>query len=1108
MATTSGKRQLEVILNYNDRLSGKAPKTIKALSSIESQAKRTTAAVNLLNKSLGRVGGKSSKGAGRLPADLQLGTRITRQLTSELARGLKLETQQTRLLREQTRARTEGVRLAREEARLSEQITRQHDRAQRPAPRRAPYRPGDWMLDSDRPPDWRRELDEQPRPRRRGERADWARRVENFGRRAGDVRDSFSSFGSAARTAGEFARPALEQLRAETEFRIMNLPEADRASGMQSVERTLEEVKGVRRADVIKDLTALVGVTGSVGEATPLLSLFAQYRAGMEARYGDRVSPEAITENISNTMRAIELLGKDRPTGQDAQGNFYTTPQDIERIKLYSNMIMRASAASGGDVDPTKFRQFAQYSRTAGMSLSEEGTLKALPLVQQMGGSQAGTALASLQQALIGGQMPSYKLAEWQRMGWVQDPSKIVKTKGGVRVLPGGIRHTDLLQSDPTAFVAELEKELRTRQGVDTQDPKAVNARLYGLFGNRIPMGMVAQAINAQAALEKETGNYRRALDIPGVYADVFREGNPLGGLLDYRAKETDAQARAAMKAIGAGGGLPGAAADWMGAHPDAAAVLSGLGALAKASTETAEGVGLLGSAVKGLAGGGGGATGGGSGILGTGIDVGDAAVGGGWALGRFGGYVRHLAPALVSRLALPLAIGTFAYQSMSAIHDQYLYDTEKRKKAEGDAGLGFDEIKRRREAAGGRLPDDVARGVAARAFPGLDRRGLLNELDIKTYGGPGYPGVMAQPQYNRLEMMAGGFARRAPELQYPEVMRSFIADIQALVGRGELKQAPADAILDVARKAFPESFAQASAEAGAALGKLPEPATQTGKALSEVVGPARQLPPALNFLGGELYALGGRINSLDIRPPSITLPPTEGLTGTGKPPASGPRRNFGIDLLNPLPKSSVGSVIQSDGVVNLHRGNVVMPARLSRRSPGDWLESAQAIQAAMGGGMRDDQRDQHSPAARAPRTFALPIDLFAPARLASNGRRERRPPTDELSLTLGLADGSTARGIPDERQRAATVPDESAGTVDYSLFQAGRGGGGHTFNVTLNVPAGSAATQDPAELTRLLRAELARLAAQLEETRADLYDPRFHGNMTARELNWQRERA
>lgn len=1047
----SGKKQLEVILNYTDKLSGRSGRTIKSLASIESQAKRTTAAVKLLNKELGRGGGKSSKGAGRLPADLQLGTRLTRQLAAEVGRGLKLETQQARLLREQTKQRIEGVRLAREETRLSAQIARaQRPAPPRPAPPRRAYRMGDWMHDSDRPPDWRKELGDTRPPRRRAERADVpgvSERVERFGRRVGDVRDSFSSFGSAARTAGDFARPALDQLRAETEFRVMNVPEADREAGLQSVERTLAEVKGVRRADVIKDLTALVGVTGSVGEAAPLLGLFAQYRAGMEARYGDRVSPEAVTDNIGNTMRAIELLGKDRPTGRDAQGNFYTTPQDIERIKLYANMIMKASAASGGDVDATKFRQFAQYSRTAGMSLSEEGTLKALPLIQQMGGSQAGTALASLQQALIGGQMPSYKLAEWDRMGWITDRSKLVKTKGGMRVQPGGMKHTDKLLTDPTAFIGELEKEFREKQGIDTQDPKAVNAKLYSLFGNRVPMGMVAQAINAQAALEKETGNYRRALDIPGVYADVFKDGNPLGGLLDFEAKRTDAQARAAAQTLGAGGGVPGAAADWMKAHPDAAAVLSGLGALAKASTETAEGVGLLGSALNGLAGGGGqggGATGGG-GVLGSGVSAGEAVLGSGWALGKLGrrgllaagSALGGAGSAIGGAAATPFVAAALATTAGGI----GLYTRHRAAKAgEGaDAAAGglYESAAKLREQSGGRLPDDLARSYGRTAFTRLDRAGdLTTKLEPGLYGAyqrvydpSAFRGWVSPYDQERAPAV---FRQRAPELAFPEVMRTFIDDVMRKVGAGQISPEAGQRTLKTAELTWPESFKTATADASGALAKLPEPATQTGKALSEILTPSRSLPASLASLGYSFDSLAARVNALEIRAPSIYLPPIGGAAGGGKPPAQSGRRFAADDWLT-IPPKATGGIVRRGGLVEVHKSEAIVPADVTDR----W---------------------------RAGDFPAAPAFPAAP---------------------------------------------EYAAAPDYSLFAANVGGREITVNVGgVHVSGGA----DPsatgaavaAEVERQVREAIARIAA----VEADLRDPRYISGMVSHDLGRQRERV
>jgi hypothetical protein len=40
------------------------------------------------------------------------------------------------------------------------------------------------------------------------------------------------------------------------------------------------------------------------------------------------------------------------------------------------------------------------------------------------------------------------------------------------------------------------------------------------------------------------------------------------------------------------------------------------------------------------------------------------------------------------------------------------------------------------------------------------------------------------------------------------------------------------------------------------------------------------------------------------------------------------------------VPQSAEGSIVQRDGLVHPHAGNVITPAKLSRKSPGDWLES------------------------------------------------------------------------------------------------------------------------------------------------------------------------
>lgn len=1040
----SGKKQLEVILNYRDHLSGRSGRTIKALASIESQAKRATTAVNLLNKALGRSGGgSSSTRAGRLPADLQLGTRLTRQLTAEMQRGLKVETQQVRLQREQARLRQDNVRLAKEESRALEagaraqragiatetadlRLLRERIRLQRDADR---------LMES--------------RARRRSPFFDGIDRARSG---VGAVRDFYHAGRTAYDTAKTYADPAVEQMRARSRFSLMGFPEDERAQAFAAVERVSAEVKGVRQVDVQEVMTGLVNTVGTVREAVELLPLAAKHLATTEALAG---GPEARAEAIkqfTTTAKALELLGKD---------------QDMGEMQKYMNIVAQAGLATGGDINANEFRAFAKYANIAAPGMTPEGLRKYLPLLSQMGGARSGTALMTLYSNMVGGRIPAHKLRYWEELGLL-DKSKVEfnKNTGQVqRLRPGAIPIAEGLGRDPVDVADKLTQVFK-KKGIDVTSYDSVNKQLMSMFGDRTGAGALAQMINYRAALDKEARNYERAASITSGYDFIFDGKNPLGNFVKLDAARNDARAAAGMPVAQAGGDLAGYLARALDyargkAHenPTAAAATVGVLSLGKASAEAADGVSQFGEVLRGLKGTGGG---GGGGIAGRGVDGTDAAAGGYFGLRalKMGG---RAGAALLGALWGPAAIAMFGGGSMYALHEQYKYDTETRRKTEGDAGTGFEAIKRRREEAGGRLPDDVARELSARAFPGVDRRGLLNELDVKTYGTAGYPGVMARPQYDRDALLAGGFARRAPELQFPELMRGFLDDIRGRVQRGEMAQAPADRLVEIAGKAFPESFKAATAGAEAELAKLTPAATASAEALKKVAEPAVGMASSLNEAQSAALSFASRVNSIDVRA-SIVLPPAGGGATAGGAGAAGKGRKFGFDFLNPFPTSAVGSVVEGDGLVSLHKGNVVFPAALSRRSPGDWLDSAEALR---------------------------------------GGRRSA--PADELTPALSLSRNVPAGSGPIE-QPAVT---EGAGPVDYSLF-VGRSAAPQiqvSFGDIIvggGAEPGAAGAEVAAEIERRVREVLSRLAA----VEGDLYDPRFHSQMTAHDLGRQKERV
>ncbi|HEY9286246.1 MAG TPA: hypothetical protein VIP46_22535 [Pyrinomonadaceae bacterium] len=940
---------------------------------------------------------------GITPQPLQPAQRPPRPLTDRDR--TRAEREQTRLLREQLKLKQDGARLAQIEARTRQtaaladvRLTREQVRLQRDAERRRAtraQRPG--VLD----------------------------RVGNVGNRMTSAAQAGQAFRGAYDTVAGFARPAMQQMRSEARFQVAGYSEDDTARGLAAVNETLTKVRGVTRAEGIETLNALSSTFGDVNEAAKFLPISLRYRANMQTLYGDTYSPADINRQISNTFKSLELLGVDRPTGPG--GAF--TDQDRARMESYFNQVAKAMAATGGDINPSEFRAFAKYGGNAAMGLTPEGMAKMLPLVQQIGGARLGTSLTSLNQNLVLGQMPGYKLQNWDKLGLL-DKSKVEFTKAGImkRMQPGAIPIAQTLQSDPIAFADQLNEVLKKR-GVDTKDFKKVNEQVGSLVANRTSQNLIAQMVNFQASLDKEAKNYQRALGVNEINAKLFDAQNPLANFVDLQAKWQDAQARQAMEIVNKAGGAAGSVAGWMAEHPDMAAALTGVTSLGQASTEAASGVGLLRDALGGDGGGGRGGgrkrgrKGGGDRLLGLTETLG----GGDGLLGLteiIGGYLgfkgaRALGLSGIAKLAsrggLPAAIATVAAGSTYAIHSNYQTNVAERERARGEAGATYERLKAERAQRGGVLPRETVDQFIRQVMP-QGPTALLINLEPKVYGGPGYPGV-SMPVPNREQQVIGEFRRQMPALEMPEVMAAYVRQTRQRADAGQMPRAASERAVSVAQTAFPESFRAAASQLGdeaqrlvqgasqfngslgalnnyilnplpslaggtaqtqqslaatqatAALSSLASETPRTVGALDNLITPADQLRGALARAASGANSFASRVSNW--QPPALTI--TGQVMGQAAQP--GPATSFNFSL----PKSAIGSVVERDGLVSAHRGNVITPAKLSRRKPGDWLDAARAINSTRADGQRVRPQTLPKTDPAAPALPRLPARAAAP---------------------------------------------------------------------------------------------------------------------------------
>ncbi len=273
--------------------------------------------------------------------------------------------------------------------------------------------------------------------------------------------------------------------------------------------------------------------------------------------------------------------------------------------------------------------------------------------------------------------------------------------------------------------------------------------------------------------------------------------------------------------------------------------------------------------------------------------------------------------------------------------------------------------------------------------------------------------------------------------------MRGFIQETKQRALSGEISKPTADATLSVAQKVFGESYKQASTEISLMSAQL-SPLTQN---FLNLLSPTGKLPESLTRVTNSLDSAASQIGNLRFNAPSLAAFP--GLPS--KPNTTAAPLAFGI------PSSARGSVVHRDDIAMLHRGNVMMPACLSRRSPGDWMNTARNIR-----GMETD---------------SITTDV--------GGFRAYQSPAMDA----------------DEPRRAA------ASSAPTPLHHAITRRSGDTYiEVNVNVAPGSPAANDPQELARLIKQEVSSVRDEIAKVRAKLHDPDFIAECVGRA--WEKERS
>ena len=287
-----------------------------------------------------------------------------------------------------------------------------------------------------------------------------------------------------------------------TRFKTLNLGDTVNKQADQFARSA--NLMGISGKDLMKTMSESVGLFGSYGEAQKLAPKIAMLNQANSAIFHGKI--EGIDEGASRSI--VKFI--DRRGGTKDEASF------LHNLDLAQKMV----TGSGGFIKFRDLDQFSQQGGTAFRGLSDNGILNMALLLQEQGGSRAGTSLMSLYQNLVAGRTPKKTMAMLQEFGLGHLAMEKHATVGGKSLkslVMRDVKDSALLQSDPatwmqTVFLPALAKKHITDQPAIL---KATNDLLSNRTASNQASIMTTQLLQLMrdADLAKNAMGYDQTLD-------------------------------------------------------------------------------------------------------------------------------------------------------------------------------------------------------------------------------------------------------------------------------------------------------------------------------------------------------------------------------------------------------------------------------------------------------------------------------------------------------------------------------------------------------------------------------------------------------------------
>jgi hypothetical protein len=309
------------------------------------------------------------------------------------------------------------------------------------------------------------------------------------------------------------------------------------------------------------------------------------------AHLADAAKMDAI---LSNTLGTESGKGMSQYYQALRAGEIMNLGPHPERLKAFTEGVMKAVIASGGRMDAEQIRQFASTSGAAGLALDPDFVLRYLPeLIMEQGGSKVGTMTATFMRSGVG-RTTHAAAEEWERLGLL-DPNKVSSSghgaTAGMHFAAGAWQDEFNRFNNPGKYLTEtVAPKLKDEQGPidyrkaaagDQHEMVRLIRELNVLFTDRNAAKFAEQLLLQAPAMEK----FHNLTDLVNADLATMLRLDPTAA---WKAFTTATEGvRAAIVSDQLMGSLPGLnyatyglthLAEYIADHPARAAVVAGVG--------------------------------------------------------------------------------------------------------------------------------------------------------------------------------------------------------------------------------------------------------------------------------------------------------------------------------------------------------------------------------------------------------------------------------------------------------------------------------------------------------------------------------------------------